>query len=125
MPALKLSKFTEREIQTLFKTARRLFKNESCTMLAAPSTLPHGRVLIVVPKAVGSAPVRNLIKRRVRVAFRGSGLQESPYNFAILTRKPIAKEPLESFISIFAVCRKRLASQEAVSTPNELLPATR
>lgn len=72
MPGIagKISKFTKREIEYLFRHARRVVRNQFCTILVAPrQNQDFGRVLIVVSRQVGSAPERNLIRRRIKAIF--------------------------------------------------------
>ena len=72
MPGIagKISKFTKREIDYLFCHARRIVRNQFCTILVAPRQKPDfGRVLIVVSRQVGNAPERNLIRRRIKAIF--------------------------------------------------------
>jgi ribonuclease P protein component len=74
----KISKFTKREIEYLFQHARRLVRNQFCTILVAKrQNKEFGRVLIVVARAVGNAPQRNLIRRRVKAIF----YEEKLFNF--------------------------------------------
>ena len=63
MPSIvkKISKFTKREIDYLFCHARRVVKNQFCTILVAPrQNTEFGRVLIIASRKVGNAPERNL-----------------------------------------------------------------
>ncbi|HEX4068899.1 MAG TPA: ribonuclease P protein component [Candidatus Babeliales bacterium] len=72
MPGIvgKISKFTKKEIDYLFEHARRVVRNQFCTILVAPRQKEDfGRVLIVVSRAVGNAPERNLIRRRIKSIF--------------------------------------------------------
>ncbi len=71
MPSIvnKLSKFTTREIDCLFKSARRVIKSQECTILLAPAQKSIGRVLIIASRKVGNAPERNLLRRRIKSIF--------------------------------------------------------
>lgn len=89
MPSIakKISKFTQREIDYLFKNARRVFKNTSLTILIAPRQQDFGRVLIVTSRKVGNAPQRNLIRRRIKAIFYQEKLFEYPFDCVIISHK--------------------------------------
>lgn len=61
--------FSPAEIKALFLNARTVLKEKGLELRRATTTHPHGRILIVVPKKVGSAPERNLIRRRIKAIF--------------------------------------------------------
>jgi len=78
--AKKISKFTKSEIDYLFSRARRIVKNQACTILMAPrQNQNYARVLIVVSRKVAHAPGRNLIRRRIKSIFYEEKL--FTYNF--------------------------------------------
>ncbi len=86
-----ITKFTEREIQHLFATARPVLRTPAIEIRTAPATLAYGRVLIVIPRRVGTAPERNKIKRWIKALF----YQEKWYAAgldAIMLIRPAAKE---------------------------------
>lgn len=67
--ARAMTSFTGKEIRTLFNTAQPVVKTAILELRTAPATKEHGRILIVIPKKVGSAPERNKIKRRIKALF--------------------------------------------------------
>ena len=72
MPGIagKISKFTKGEVDYLFQHARRIVRNQFCTILVAPRQSPeYARILIVLSRKVGTAPERNLIRRRIKAIF--------------------------------------------------------
>lgn len=85
--AKRISKFTKREIEYLFKHSRRVLRNESCTMLFAQRQDTFGRILIVASRKVGNAPQRNLIRRRVKSIFYEEKLYERSYDCVIIFQK--------------------------------------
>ncbi len=89
--AKKLSKFTQREIDHLFKHARRVLRNASCTILLAPRQADFGRVLIVISRKVGNAPERNLIRRRIKSIFYEEKLYERPFDCVIIAQKKMVE----------------------------------
>ena len=87
--AKKISKFTKREIDHLFRHARRVFKSDAFTMLLAPRQLEFGRVLIIASRKVGNAPERNLIRRRIKSIFYEEKLFERNFDCAIIAQKKL------------------------------------
>jgi ribonuclease P protein component len=67
--ARKITQFSRHEVNELFTRARRITKNTSFLLLAAPRTLDFGRVLIVISRKVGNAPERNKVRRRIKAIF--------------------------------------------------------
>lgn len=65
----QISSFTQKEIQELFKTTR-LVQNQPPLLVRTGSAQKKvGRLLVVIPKAVGSAPERNKLRRRLKSLF--------------------------------------------------------
>ncbi len=90
MPSIvrKLSKFTKREIDYLFQHARRIVRNQACTILVAPRQKEEfGRVLIIVSRKVGNAPERNLIRRRIKSIFYEEKLFTLGFDCVVIVHK--------------------------------------
>src|SRR5690348_11130434 len=83
----KISKFTKREIDYLFKNARRALRSEICTILFAPKQGDFGRILIVASAKVGNAPERNLIRRRLKSIFYEEKLYDHKVDCVIILQK--------------------------------------
>lgn len=79
-PGRKLSSFTRQEVSELFTRARAKVKMPGLRILRAPATQPLGRILIVIPRRVGSAPERNRIRRRIKSIFRERKLYLSGFD---------------------------------------------
>lgn len=83
-----ISTFSQSEIAQLFNVAKIKVRYSGVRILTAPASQPSaGRILIITPKACGSAPERNLFKRRVRSIFRENNLATSGKDFVIITDK--------------------------------------
>ena len=93
MPSImrKISKFTKREIDYLFRHARRIAKNQACTILVAPrQNADFGRVLIIASRKVGNAPERNLIRRRIKSIFYEEKLFNLGFDCVVIAYRGMA-----------------------------------
>jgi ribonuclease P protein component len=102
-----LSQFSTAEVRTLFDTGRLAFKNSGMTVLYAPRTKEYGRILVVTSRKVGSAPARNLIRRRLKALFYEEGWFNLPYDFIFIIRTPATQY---TFQRLKALCTKFMAS---------------
>lgn len=83
--------FTRKEIQKFFQTAKRAVKEPELTILVAPGRQAAGRILIVIPRAVGNAPIRNHLRRQLKSIYFEQKLYEYGVDCAIITRPGAAK----------------------------------
>jgi len=79
--------FTKKEIEKLFKTARRIAKESSCDLLIAPKTDSQAGLLVVTSRKVGNAPERNKIRRRLKAIFYENKLYEQAFDCIIIVKK--------------------------------------
>ena len=112
--AKKISKFTKREIDYLFKNARRALRSETCTILFAPRQGEFGRILIVASRKVGNAPQRNLIRRRLKSIFYEEKLYDSAVDCAIILQKKATglsfSEMKDLIVGVYAKVKNRESS---------------
>lgn len=65
--AREITRFpSKKAIDELFKKARRVVQHPGLHLLVAPKQRSIGHILIIVPRAVGSAPERNKIRRQIK-----------------------------------------------------------
>jgi ribonuclease P protein component len=83
----KLSHFTRKEIDNFFKNAQAVFKSPALTILRAPRTKEKSRLLLIVPRKVGTAPQRNKLKRRLRALFYEEKMFLELHDIGIIARK--------------------------------------
>ncbi len=83
-----LSSFNKQEIKRLFRTAQTVYQTPGVIIKKAPKLGTFGRILIVTPKKAGTAPVRNLIRRRLKHIFFTNQLYEKPYDIIVLVAAP-------------------------------------
>ncbi|MCL4361197.1 ribonuclease P protein component [Candidatus Dependentiae bacterium] len=91
--ARKITSFTNKEIYNLRKSAKKIFSNESFDIKRKNKleSVEIGRILIVIPKKVGSAPVRNKIRRQIKSIFYQEKKYQLPSDFIVYV-KPHANE---------------------------------
>ena len=111
MPGIagKISKFTKREIDYLFHHARRIVRNQFCTVLVAPrQNKDFARVLIVVSRKVGNAPERNLIRRRIKAIFYEEKLFTHDVDWVIIVYKKMVTAPFDQLKNMLLLVYKQL-----------------
>lgn len=86
-----LSKFSKKELDSIFKSAKRVHRSQAFTILSHPSSDDHGKILPIVSKKYGNAPARNLIKRRLKEIFRQESLFKKKIHLIVIIR-PEAKK---------------------------------
>lgn len=86
----EISRFSKKEIDQLWNTARRVVKHPSIHILRGPALKPTGHLLIVASRKVGSAPERNQLRRRLKSIFHEEKLYEKGFDFIALIRPGIA-----------------------------------
>jgi ribonuclease P protein component len=68
--ARQMTLWHRKEIQVLFKRSQKVYTSAGLVIAIAPrSHQDFARLLIIIPKKVGSAPERNLIRRRIKAIF--------------------------------------------------------
>jgi len=79
---------TEKEVSLMFKTARRALRHPGLDILCAPAVQDVGRILVITAKKIGSAPKRNLIRRRLKAIFFEEKLFELGLDCIVIIKKP-------------------------------------
>lgn len=89
--------FTPKEIQDLFRTARRIVKDSSCDFLIAPRQASQARLLVITSRKVGNAPERNKVRRRLKAIFYEEKLFERSFDCIIIVKKAGALLPFDQW----------------------------
>lgn len=97
----RLSQFTQAEVRSLFSRARSVFRSPSLEIRQASRPDSFARILIVIPRVVGNAVQRNLLRRRIKNIFHQHHLTKSPYDWLVLARKGAAQLSFEQLQEIF------------------------
>ncbi len=88
----KITQFSKKEIDNLWKKARRVVRHDGLHLLQAPKSLSEiARILMVIPRRVGSAPARNKIRRQIRHLFYENKLYEGDTDWIIIVKPAATK----------------------------------
>ncbi len=97
-----LFSFSRSEVSEAFAQARLYKKIYGLTLLALPATTPHGKLLIVTPRAMGKAHERNLLRRRLKAIYFEHALYDVPMVVIVIAYKAANKitfEQLTKFLT--------------------------
>lgn len=101
-PILSNSLFTslfnhkKNEIDAAFKVAKFCSRNDGYKLLAYPKTTEYSKLLIIIPRAVGKACIRNRLRRQIKALFYEEKYFESnPHSFLLLCYKTILNYTFE------------------------------
>lgn len=95
-----MSKWTQNEIKRVLYNAHVVYRDARLTIKTARTTAPQGRLIAVVPKKIGSAPERNLIKRRIRALFFEKKFAETGLDWVFFIKQPIAHVPFSELSAL-------------------------
>lgn len=87
MPNISKS-LSKKEIDQIFATTKSRIRNSGLEVLLAPKTLDAGRIIVITPKAIGNAPKRNQIRRRLKAIFHEEKLYTLLHDCVVVVRKP-------------------------------------
>lgn len=91
-----ISSFTRTEIDQLFAISTAQARTIYYTLLAGPRSKEYARILIVTTKKLGSAVIRNRIRRRVKALFyQDKFYQTAQHDFIFIARRPVVDVPFE------------------------------
>ena len=74
--ARSITSLSSQERRSLFAKARTRLRKKGFHLKVTPSPIDFGRILIVTPKKVGNAVVRNKLRRQIRNCFYANKLYE-------------------------------------------------
>ena len=85
-----MHKLSATERKKLFREARLVHRQDELDIRLLQKdkeSSPLGRILVVTPKKAGNAPMRNLIRRRLKSMFHEEGWDTLPYDLLVYCRK--------------------------------------
>lgn len=83
----KRSPLSTTELRILLTKARLLHRQPELDIRYRKTSRPSGRLLVITPRRIGTAPKRNLIRRRLKALFYEERLFEHGYDVVIYCRK--------------------------------------
>ncbi len=87
--ARKITQFSKQEIDQLWKSVHQVLRHDGFLLLKAARTGTFGRILIVISKKVGTAPIRNKKRRQIKAIFYEHKLYERNFDWIIVVKQPI------------------------------------
>jgi len=92
--------WTQSAIKSLFYKARVVYRDTRMTIKNARNAELMGSLVVVVPKKIGSAPQRNLIKRRIRAIFLEKKLAATGLDWVFFIKQPLHQVPFAELVAI-------------------------
>ena len=89
----KITQFSPREVDSLWKKAHRVIKHDGLDILKAPRSGAIGRILMIIPKRIGNAPTRNKLRRQLRHIFYEQKLFNGDSDWIVIARPGVAEIP--------------------------------
>ncbi len=84
--ARRITQWKNSEVEAVFKKTHRLYKGPECDIRVARTTNEIGRLLLIVSRKTGTAPQRNLFKRRLKSLFFQEHLYSKGYDWIIFAK---------------------------------------
>lgn len=110
--ASNISHFSSRELSILFKKARRVLTHPGLHILIAPAKNSSGRILVVTPRKIGNAPIRNKIRRRIKSIFYENRLFEMDFDCIVIIKPSGTLLSFENLRDLLTTTLKRYCYEE-------------
>lgn len=124
--ARRITAWREGEIRRTIRKSRRLIRSDSADV-SVIQTHGIGRVLIIIPKKVGTAVVRNRTRRRIRSLFFENKLFSQGVSWVIYVKPPLANLSFQELYTLFmhwaAEALKNAASPQSSSADHSSAPS--
>lgn len=111
--AKHLSDFTQKEIAAIFRKSSRVYRGPGLDILMTPALKDFGRVLVVTPRKVGTAPERNRIRRRIKALYYEHKLYEYLVDTCIIIKKSGIDYHIQELIPIITTALKQHTSRSS------------
>lgn len=83
----KFFQFSHSEVVSLFQSGESIFRDRFFVLLRQPRKYNYARLLVITPKKIGSAPLRNTVRRRIKAIFYEQELSELlTFDYALIVR---------------------------------------
>lgn len=88
--ARKITQFTKSDIEQLWKNVHPVLRHKGFLLLCSNYSQPSlGRILIVIPKKIGNAPLRNKLRRQIKSIFYENKLYQKGFTWIFLAKAPL------------------------------------
>ncbi len=98
--AQRMSRFTPREVRSVFAQGRRYSFDPGLTFIIATRLGDKGRILVITPRKLGNAIERNTLRRRFKAAFFEMGLYTSGFDCLVLSRRKAVALPFQQLAQL-------------------------
>lgn len=95
-----LTTWSSKEIAALHKQAQTIASYPELVIKRAPASSSLGRLLLVIPKKVGTAPERNLIRRRLKAIVYENHLYTKGFDWIFICRPSVKKLSFQQLASL-------------------------
>jgi ribonuclease P protein component len=82
-----LTRWKKKDIYEAFKKSRRIYHSPALDIKIAHRKNAPSKILIITPRATGTAPERNKFKRRVKAIFYEEKLSAQKFDWIIFAKK--------------------------------------
>ena len=100
----QISRFSKKEAVKLLLLAKRSCRYPGLDIKLAPKEGDFGKILIITPAKSGSAPQRNLIRRRLKAVFYEEQLYLSESSWIIFVKKESQSYSFQELKQLLITC---------------------
>ncbi len=106
--ARRITAWSEGEIRRVLRRSRRVIRSADADVSVAGSSDEFGRILIIIPKKVGTAVVRNRIRRRIRSLFFEKKFFTQRLLWIVYVKPPLAEQSFTQLEQLFTQWAERI-----------------
>jgi ribonuclease P protein component len=108
-PARRITAWNERDIRRSLRKSRRVVRSSYADISVLPADGEElGRILIIIPKKVGTAVVRNRIRRRIRALFFEKKLFSQGLSWIMYVKHPLGQSSFSELSALFEQWREQI-----------------
>lgn len=108
-----MTRLSRTEVLSLLKNARMVCRHVGLDVRAAQRSADLGKILIIIPRKVGSAPERNLIRRRIKAVFYEERFFELPFDWVFFVKPEATAWHFSQMREHMLACRQSLMERVA------------
>lgn len=100
------TRFSRGQVRDLFKRSLRIVRHQAFDFLCAPALQGTGHLVVVTARSVGSAPERNLIRRRLKSLFHTQKYDLEKIDWIVIAHYPAVQLSFSEIEALFAYAHK-------------------